>query len=177
MHFSLSLRVSSAVSTENSASMRETLQSSLVTELSQSECFIIQPDSAYPQKKHGKVLVRKRANEHPSSDSVVNRKITPDQHSPISTTTDRQIEAERWTRTFLQKMGSSGVIHSTNTGRNGRLIICNVRNMGNCQEIHEDYFNDSTVYMNLVEKQFSVRCNRIPCTRKPWKWEGMNDMN
>jgi hypothetical protein len=38
--------------------------------------------------------------------------------------------------------------------------------MNVCKELHEDYFNDSTVYINFEEKQFAIRCNRIPCNRK-----------
>ena len=49
--------------------------------------------------------------------------------------------------------------------------------MNICNAVHEDYFNDATVYMNLLEKQFSVRCNRPPCTRKPWKWQRMSETN
>ncbi len=51
--------------------------------------------------------------------------------------------------------------------------MCNIRNMNTCKKLHEDYFNDTTIYINLDEKQFSERCTRISCKkndgyRNPW---------
>jgi hypothetical protein len=87
--------------------------------------------------------------------------------------TERESQAEGWTKTYLKEIGSSAVIHSINTGKSGRLIMCNVRNMNMCKNVHEDYFNDSTFYINFEEKQFSLRCNRIPCNKKSWVWQSM----
>jgi hypothetical protein len=62
-------------------------------------------------------------------------------------------------------------IHSVRTRKHAKFIICYIRNMNACRELHEDYFNDSTIYVNLDEKQFSLRCNRIPCNKKRWVWK------
>jgi len=86
---------------------------------------------------------------------------------------ERKNEAEYWLKSYLKKIGSTGVIHSINIGKTQRLILCNVRNLNICKVDHEDYFNDSTFYINLAEKLFPIRCNRIPCNKKPWIWEPM----
>ena len=83
--------------------------------------------------------------------------------------TQDQHYAKIWTKTYLSSIASNDVIHSINTGTNGRFIMCNIRNMSNCSAQHEDYFNDSTVYINIKQKEFTVRCNRVPCNKKPWK--------
>ncbi len=91
----------------------------------------------------------------------------------ILANTEYEICAEAWTKSYLKTIGSSGVIHSINTGKHAKFIMCNIRNMNTCKELHEDYFNDSTVYINLGERQFSIRCNRIPCNKKAWVWKPM----
>ncbi len=88
-----------------------------------------------------------------------------------------------WTRNFctnldkiiykIKSIKSPGVIHSIRTGKHAKFIMCNIRNMNTCKKLHEDYFNDTTIYINLDEKQFSERCNRISCKKNdgygnPW---------
>ncbi|CAF5035062.1 unnamed protein product [Rotaria sp. Silwood1] len=85
-----------------------------------------------------------------------------------------ELYAEMWTKSYLNSIGSKGIIHSVNTGKNGRFIMCNIRNMDTCTVMHEDYFNDSTVYNNLKEKEYTLRCNRIPCNKNAWIWHSMN---
>jgi hypothetical protein len=92
----------------------------------------------------------------------------------ILANTEHEINGEVWTKSYLKSIGSAGVIHSIRTGKHAKFIMCNIRNMNICKELHEDYFNDSTVYTNLEEKQFSVRCNRIPCNKNPWVWQTMH---
>ncbi len=80
--------------------------------------------------------------------------------------TEYERSAESWTNSYLKSIKSSCLIHSIHTGKHDKFIMCNIRNMDICKQLHEDYFNDSTVYINLEEKQFSIRCNRIPCNKK-----------
>jgi hypothetical protein len=77
--------------------------------------------------------------------------------------TEHEICAEVWTKSYLESIESPGVIHSVGTGKHAIFIMCNIRNMNTCKELQEDYFNHSTIYVNQDDKQFSVRCNRIPC--------------
>jgi len=77
----------------------------------------------------------------------------------IFANTEHDINAEVWTKSYLKSIGSAGVIHSICTCKHAKFITCNIRNMNICKELHEDYFNDSTVYTNLEKKQFSVPCH------------------
>ena len=86
---------------------------------------------------------------------------------------DEQSYVEKWVKEYLTTIESPGTIHSINMGRNGRLVLCNIRNMNTCKNSHEDYYNDSTIYVNVQEKQFSIRCNRIPCRNNGWTWKDM----
>ena len=102
------------------------------------------------------------------------RKKELDEKRPkILVDTEDQVYAEIWTKSYLQSIGSSGVIHSIRTGKHAKFIMCNIRDMNICKKFHEDYFYDSTIYMNLEEKQFSIRCNGTSCTRQPWLWQTM----
>ncbi len=91
----------------------------------------------------------------------------------ILANTQHEIYAEVSTKSYLKSIGSSGVIHSFHTGKHAKFIMCNVRNMNICKESHENYFYDSTVYINLEEKQFSIRCNGTPCNKRSWVWQPM----
>jgi hypothetical protein len=84
----------------------------------------------------------------------------------ISPHTEHEISAQIWTKSHIKSIKSPGVIHSIRTGKHAKFIMCNIRNMNTCKELHEDYFNDTTIYINLDEKQFSERCNRISCNKK-----------
>ena len=91
----------------------------------------------------------------------------------INVLNDEESYVQKWVKEYLTNIESPGIIHSINTGRNGRLILCNIRNMNTCKNFHEDYYNDSTIYLNIKEKQFSIRCNRVPCKNKRWIWKDM----
>ena len=72
----------------------------------------------------------------------------------VLTNTEHEISAETWTKSYLKSIGSSSVVHSIRTGKHLKFIMYNIRNMDICKELHEDYFNDSTIYINLDEKSF-----------------------
>lgn len=167
-------RVSATTASTDIQSITETSKKSLITEPVEANCFVIKLSDTDRSLKPNTDYLQSRTNDSAPSASVIANKVSIDRKGHALARTDRELQAEIWTRTYLQAIGSPGVIHSINTGRNGRLILCNVREMNTCNEVHEDYFNDTTVYMNLDEKQSSIRCNRPPCTRKPWKWQRMN---
>jgi hypothetical protein len=99
--------------------------------------------------------------------------LNQNEHHTILARTEHEISAEVWVKLYFESVKSSGVIHSVRTGKHAKFIMCNIRTMNICKEVHKDYFNDSTIYVNLDEKQFSVRCNRIPCNKKRWVWKPM----
>jgi hypothetical protein len=80
--------------------------------------------------------------------------------------TEYELSVEIWTKSYLKSIKSSSLIHSIHTGKHDKFIMCNIRNMNIRKELHENYFNNSTVYINFEEKQFSIHCNRIPCNKK-----------
>ena len=146
------------------------LQKLLISEPRSSFCFYIDHCS-----------LNRWNNSNKISKNIINIKCTKLKHDVIQepkskkntinndSMTQDQHYAKIWTKTYLSSIASNGVIHSINAGTNGRFIMCNIRNMSNCSARHEDYFNDSTVYINIKQKEFTVRCNRVPCNKKPWK--------
>jgi len=99
--------------------------------------------------------------------------LNQNEHHKILARTKHEIFGEVWEKSYLEAIESSGIIHSVRTGKQSKFIMCNVRNMNIYKEAHDDYFNDSTIYLNLDEKQFSVRCNRISCNKIFWVWKPM----
>ncbi len=97
---------------------------------------------------------------------IKTKDLNQNEHHEILARTEHEISAEVWAKLYIESIKSSGVIHSVRTGKHAKYIMCNIQNMNICKEVHEDYFNDSTIYVNLDEKQFSVRCNRISCNKQ-----------
>ena len=101
------------------------------------------------------------------------RKYLNQKEYKVLVNTEYEFCAEAWTKSYLKTIGSPEIIHSVRTGKHIKCIMCNIRNMNICKTLHDDYFNDSTIYINLDEEQFSVRCNRIPCNKNSWLWQPM----
>ena len=154
-------------------STQETLRRSLVTEPTKTDPYYIEINEIWKWTKSIGFNVMKR-REQCVEDAHGKRKKEFDEKQPkILVETEHQVYAKIWTKSYLQSIGSSGVIHSIRTGKHAKFIMCNIRNMNICKKFHEDYFYDSTIYMNLEENQFSIRCNGTSCTRQPWLWQTM----
>jgi hypothetical protein len=145
----------------------------LVTESPKTDPYYIEVNQIWKWAKSIGLNVTKRREECAEDRNDKRKKQLNEKSSTISTKTEHEIEGEIWTKLYLKSIGSSGVIHSIRTGKHAKFIMCNIRNMNICKKTHENYFYDSTVYMNLEEKQFSIRCNGTPCTRQPWLWQTM----
>ncbi len=104
---------------------------------------------------------------------IKKRYLNQNEHHKILARTEYEISAEVWAKLYLESIKSTGVVHSVRTGKHAMFIMCNIRNMNICKEVHEDYFDDSTIYVNLDEKQFFVCSNRISCNKKLWVWKPM----
>ena len=154
-------------------STQETLRRSLVTVSVKTDPYYVEINEIWKWTKSIGFNVTKR-KEQCVEDRNGNRKKELDEKRPkILVDTEDQVYAEIWTKSYLQSIGSSGVIHSIRTGKHAKFIMCNIRDMNICKKFHGDYFYDSTIYMNLEEKQFSIRCNGTSCTRQPWLWQTM----
>lgn len=163
------------ISTEETSllSVKDILQRSLITAPTTEETIYINREILYEWMKLvnlKKCATRKR---HIDSVSQQNKRTYYQNTKNLNVLSDEESYAEKWVREYLKSIDSPGRIHSINTGRNGRLILCNIRNMNTCKNVHEDYYNDSTIYMNIKEKQFSIRCNRMPCRNNRWIWNSM----
>lgn len=154
-------------------STRETLRRSLVTEPVKTDPYYIEINEIWKWTKSIGFNVTKR-REQCVEDTNGKRKKEFDEKRPKTLVhTEHQVYAEIWTKSYLQSIGSSGVIHSIRTGKHAKFIMCNIRDMNICKKYHKDYFYDSTIYMNLEENQFSIRCNGTSCTRQQWLWQIM----
>ena len=153
--------------------MKQTFQRSLITEPPEDNSYYISSDNFYEWLELVGFNIAKDRKRYIENEIDARKKPTTEDTKNILARTDRESKAEQWTRNYLKNIESTGIIHSINTGKHGKLILCNIRNMNVCKNSHEDYFNDSTIYINVEEKQFSIRCNRIPCKKKRWIWESM----
>jgi hypothetical protein len=148
--------------------IKETLQRSLISEPVNSNSSYVQINEiwkwaefiGFNKKKERDLCVEGKQNKK-------KKPLSQHEHQSLSRT-EHESSVEVWTKSYLKSIGSSGVIHSIKTGKHVGFIMCNIRDMNICRESHEDYFNDDTVYVNLKEKQFSVRCNHIPCNKRSW---------
>jgi hypothetical protein len=145
-----------------------TLQRSLVTEPVKTDTYYIEINQIWKWAKSIGLNVTKRREQCVEDTNGKRTKQFDEKRPKILADTDHKICAEIWTKLYLQSIGSSGVVHSVRTGKHPKFIMCNIRDMNICKKSHEDYFYDSTIYVNLEEKQFSVRCNGTSCTRQPW---------
>jgi len=78
------------------------------------------------------------------------------EYHKILARTEHEITAELWMKFYLNSIESPCIIHSVHTGKHSKFIMCNIRNIDTCKELHEDYLNDSTVYVNLDEKKLFI---------------------
>ncbi|CAF1008747.1 unnamed protein product [Rotaria sordida] len=150
---------------------KETLQKSLVTEPAGNNSHYVDVNGIWKWAKLIGIDMKKEREQSSEDKQDVQKKHLSLNEHKILARSEHEIYAEVWTKTYLNSIGSSGVIHSIKTGKHARLIMCNIRNMNTCKELHEDYINDSTIYVNLKERLFSVRCNHIPCNKRPWVWQ------
>lgn len=157
----------------NVDSTQETLRRSLVTEPVKVDPYYIEINQIRQWAKSIGLNVKKRREQWVEDANGETKKWLGEERPKILANSDHEICAAIWTKTYLASIESSAVIHSIRTGKHAKFIMCNIRDMNFCQESHEDYFHDSTVYINLEEKQFSVRCNGTSCTREPWLWKNM----
>ena len=153
--------------------IKGTLQRSLITEPAGSNSYYVESNEIWKWVKYiGFSIKKERDHLIEDQQNLKKKRLNQSKHKIIALY-EHEIYAEVWTKSYLQSIGSSGRIHSINTGKHAKFIMCNIRNMNICTEPHEDYFNDSTVYLNLDEKYFSVRCNHNPCNKKSWVWQPM----
>lgn len=154
----------------------ELLRKSLITEPSSVECFYVNAECLNRWQKLHVYQDRRivlESSEFKYTEKQLGNYTMKNNVSNNAEDTDK-VYAKMWSQSYLYSIGSSGVIHSVKRGRNDKFIMCNIRNMNTCTAQHEDYFNDSTIYINIKEKEFSVRCNRKPCNKKAWIWHRMN---
>ncbi|CAF4308867.1 unnamed protein product [Rotaria magnacalcarata] len=150
--------------------LSESLQKSLITQPGSDSCFYIDHHSLRRWMKFD------RNNTNINDVKCIELKDIENKNAPdikkntimYNVKNGDELYAQTWTESYLTSIGSHGVVHSINTGKNGRFIMCNIRNMNTCTTEHTDYFNDSTVFINIKQKEFAVRCNRIPCNKKSW---------
>jgi hypothetical protein len=154
-------------------SIKETLQRSLITEPGKNNCYYVENSEVWKWVQLIGFNLKKKTREYDEDEQNTKKKHIDHNEHKILAKSEPEVRAEVWTKLYLKSIKSSGVIHSIHTGKHVNFIMCNIRNMNMCKELHEDYFNDSTIYINLKEKQFSVRCNRIPCNKKAWVWQLM----
>ncbi|CAF1386922.1 unnamed protein product [Rotaria magnacalcarata] len=156
--------------------LSESLQKSLITQPGSDSCFYIDHHSLRRWMKFD------RNNTNINDVKCIELKDIENKNAPdikkntimYNVKNGDELYAQTWTESYLTSIGSHGVVHSINTVKNGRFIMCNIRNMNTCTTEHTDYFNDSTVFINIKQKEFAVRCNRIPCNKKSWIWHSMN---
>jgi hypothetical protein len=154
-------------------SIKETLQKSLITESAGVDTYYIEINQIWKWAKTiGYNMTKKRKEFDKDEDDKRKNSFNSNEYKMLANT-EYELSAEIWTKSYLKSIKSSGLIHSIHTGKHDQFIMCNIRNMNICKELHEDYFNDSTVYVNFKEKQFSIRCNRIPFNKKNWVWKPM----
>jgi hypothetical protein len=55
------------------------------------------------------------------------------------------------TKGYLKSIGSFGIVHSIDTEKYARFIMCNIRIMNECHDMHEDYFKISNIYINFSD--------------------------
>ena len=166
MHFNLVYNIGINV-------IEETLQRSLITEASRDNTCYIEVDQIWKWAESiglHHLEIREKFIEDTGKKRI---KLSNQEEHKTLANTEHEVCAEIWTKSFLKSTGSSGVIHSIHTGKHPKFIMCNIRYMNACEESHKDYFNDSTIYINLEEKQFSIRTNRIPYNKKTWVWQPM----
>ena len=149
-------------------STQETLRRSLVTEPVKTDPYHVEINEIWKWTKSIGFNVTKRNEQCVEDRNGKRKKKLHEKRPKILVDTEDQVYAEIWTKSYLQSIGSSGVIHSIRTGKQAKFIMCNIRGMNICKKFHEDYFYASTIYMNLEEKQFSIRCKETSCTRQPW---------
>ena len=82
-----------------------------------------------------------------------------------------EIDLNKRKKTFVFERNTLGY---SSCCKHAKFIMCNIRDMNICKKFHEDYFDDSTIYMNLEENQFSICCDAISGTRQPWLWQTMS---
>jgi hypothetical protein len=156
-------------------SMKLTLQRSLITKSVEDTNFYVQVGDIWKWANSIGVNMNKKTQkciEYEHNKETKKTRASQSIQKSLADSEDKMY-VEAWTNSYLKSIGSSGRIHSINTGKHEKFIMCNIRNMDVCHDLHEDYFNDSTIYINLIEKLFSLRCNRIPCNKKSWVWKSM----
>jgi hypothetical protein len=155
--------------------MKKTLQKSLIMERTIEDICYIEIEQILKWFYSIGFNKGKELKKHIDSEQKpIHNKYFVDQVVPKrSHYTENEKLAEIWTKEYLKSIGSLGVIKSIRTGRHDKFIMCNLRNMNECHDVHDDYFNDSTVYINFLRNEYSLRCNRVPCNKKPWVWKPM----
>jgi hypothetical protein len=157
----------------NINSLKHVLQRSLITEYIENNTHIVDIDKISNWTKSIGFNVTNKREHYLVNNNDRKRKCLDQKKYKVLATTEYEICAKLWTKLYLKAIESSGIIHSVRTGKHAKFIMCNIRNMNICKTLHDDYFNDSTIYINLEEKQFSVRYNRSPCNKNSWLWQSM----
>ncbi|CAF2819120.1 unnamed protein product [Rotaria sp. Silwood2] len=103
--------------------MEEILQRSLITEPSGDNSYYIDIDDLYKWAKSVGFNVRKEKKQYIENQLNTNKKHITGYKKGILARSDHELRAELWTKTYLKTIGSSGVIHSVNTGKYGKLVL------------------------------------------------------